>query len=39
MDGDWAALSSDGEGDVSDVSLHVTEKDELTWVPSGSRRD
>ena len=33
VEGDWAALSSDGDGDESE-GVSTSEKDDIVWVPS-----
>ncbi|KAM5533716.1 hypothetical protein V8D89_012589, partial [Ganoderma adspersum] len=36
VDGDWAALSSDGDGDESE-GVSTSEKDDIVWVPSSQQ--
>ena len=36
VDGDWAALSSDGDGYESE-GVSTSEKDDIVWVPSSQQ--
>ncbi|PIL36265.1 hypothetical protein GSI_01927 [Ganoderma sinense ZZ0214-1] len=36
VEGDWAALSSDGDGDESE-GVSTSEKDDIVWVPSSQQ--